>query len=522
MTISTNEPSAQLGAALLASVIALGACSIDPRDLTTAAPDSLLPSSEGGGAGDRSDAGVRMGTAVRGDAGVRTGAGLESTGAGVAPAALQAPDALDFGGVPLQGSGVRTLAIENAGGQATGAITTRIAGPAAADFTVQQNACLGGISAQASCSVPLAFAPSAAGARLATLTLTGMAGGTRSVALSGQGLEPGPITLEPAAVGGGNFGISTLGSSSQPPPQTFLVSNPGATASGILSISSVGAGFQILNRTGNDCVSNATNLQPQSSCTVRVAFVATARGDASATLTVTSAANGSASLTLSGVGVIPAQLTLADQAAVVFDTSLQPGPTPISSRLDLTNTGDEATGTISALISAGSSDFSVSLGTCTTPIAPRQYCSLDVLYTPSTSGPASATLHIASDPGGALDVPARAGGQAPAAIALVANDGTDFGVVPVNSSGTLSFAVVSNGDLPAGLLQNLTLGPDFTLGPQQSPYDCSPGTTDLNAGVSCTFQVVFSPRVPGAYGVTLGAASESGGSSSLPLTGTAQ
>jgi hypothetical protein len=60
-------------------------------------------------------------------------------------------------------------------------------------------------------------------------------------------------------------------------------------------------------------------------------------------------------------------------------------------------------------------------------------------------GPVSATVHVASDPGGAFDIPVRAGGQAPAAITLVATDSADFGVVRVNSRVTLSFAVFNNG-----------------------------------------------------------------------------
>jgi hypothetical protein len=522
MTISRNQPSEQLGAALLASVMALGACSVDSRDLSAAAPDSLLPSSERDGASDGKDAAVRAGTGARGDAGVGTGAAPNSTGSGLAPAALQAPDALDFGGVPRPSSAARTLTLKNAGDEATGPITALVSGPAAADFTVQQNACASGIAPQASCSLPLTFAPSAAGGRLATLALTGMAAGTRSVALSGQGLDPGSLTVQPES-GSAYFGAGIVGGASQPQTQTFVVDNPSTTASGILTLSVVGAAFQISDPAGSDCINNSTNLQPLGSCTVRVAFAPTEVGPASATLSVSSTAAGSTSVPLSGVGVHDAHL-VTDQVAVVFDSSTQPRQTA-NSILSVRNSGDLTTGTISAAISAGSSDFSVSAGTCGA-LTTSGGCSLAVSFTPSVSVPVSATIHVTSDPGGGFDIPVRAAGQAPAAIHLVAKDGSDFGVVPVNSSRTLSFVVFNDGDFSAGLFYGLTTASsDYTAfmpATDDLPYECHASSTELGPGAGCTERFVFAPTTPGSYSIILNASAQSGGSANLTVTGTAQ
>jgi hypothetical protein len=445
--------------------------------------------------------------------------GLNLTGTGLALAALEAQGPVDFGGAPRTSTVTRALNVTNSGDDPLGAVTTSFSGPNAGDFSVQQNACLPGLALGATCSLSLAFTPSASGSRLATLTLTGAPGGTRNIALTGLGLEPGSLVLAPGPGASTNFGGGLVIGSGQSQKQTFVLSNPGQTASGTISIGPLGGGFQSLTPSGGDCISNLTNLQPGSSCTLPVQFTALARGSNTATLTVSSPAAGSTSLVLSGTGLAPALIGAAS-AQVVFNNPVVVGQTA-SSALSVRNQGDQATGIVSASVVGFAGDFSVGPGTCTGALAGGASCALDVRFAPSASGIRSSSVRVASTPGGTLDVPVSGTGQLPGALALSAATVTDFGALAVNTSSTLSFTLRNTGELSVGRILGITLGSAFARA-TPAAGECVPNSTVLDAGASCAFRVLFQPVATGNFSVTMIATSELGGSSSLSISGRAQ
>lgn len=102
------------------------------------------------------------------------------------------------------------VTITNPGNASLTISSTAITGAAAADFAISSSTCNAPVAIGGSCSVGLRFAPSAAGARNATLALTSDAlGGPHTVALTGNGtvigLPPGPapVVVTPAGGGGG-------------------------------------------------------------------------------------------------------------------------------------------------------------------------------------------------------------------------------------------------------------------------------------------------------------------------------
>jgi hypothetical protein len=98
------------------------------------------------------------------------------------------PSSVDFGTVLIGGAGTpQTVTIRNTG---TGATSSAVAvtGADAGDFAVTTNGCASrSLSAGASCTLTVAFSPRAAGARSATLTVTGTGGAFTTARLSGAG-----------------------------------------------------------------------------------------------------------------------------------------------------------------------------------------------------------------------------------------------------------------------------------------------------------------------------------------------
>jgi VCBS repeat protein/FG-GAP repeat protein len=123
-----------------------------------------------------------------------TGAFGNTVNLNITPAALSvAPAGLGFGVQPLSTiSAPRTVTLSNS----TGArLPVRVAvGGAADDFLISRSTCGDGVPANGSCAVAVRFAPSAAGARAATLTLDPAGPQTTAVGMTGTGgaLPQGP------------------------------------------------------------------------------------------------------------------------------------------------------------------------------------------------------------------------------------------------------------------------------------------------------------------------------------------
>jgi hypothetical protein len=170
-----------------------------------------------------------------------------------------------------------------------------ISGADAGDFVISNNTCGATLAGQGSCAVSIAFKPTAAGIRSATLTFTDSAGNNpQTVALSGTAalvdlnVAPASLTFASTAVGG-------TGS-----PQSITLSNAGTTAININSIAVSGANAADFAISGKTC---GPTLPGPGSCTVTIAFTPLATGARAATLTITdSAGNSPQAISLAGSG----------------------------------------------------------------------------------------------------------------------------------------------------------------------------------------------------------------------------
>ncbi len=170
-------------------------------------------------------------TTVQGASAVLTGTTvLTFTAAGTAPAIKVAPAAPGFGGQLVDSpSATQLVTISNTGSASLQLGTVSVAGADAGDFTPSSDTCSGTtVAVSGSCTIKLAFDPSATGARTATLEVpsdavssSGTSVGVMDVALTGTGTLTPQHTLTVAIAGSGHGTVTGSG-----------ISCPGSCSSG--------------------------------------------------------------------------------------------------------------------------------------------------------------------------------------------------------------------------------------------------------------------------------------------------
>jgi Tol biopolymer transport system component len=140
------------------------------------------------------------------------------SGSGGEPALSIDPSGVNYGSVVVgQRSDPRTFSTTNVGFLAANVIGVSVSGANPADFVVTGTTCQGVVDIGQNCSLDVAFAPTASGARSATVTVSTDAGQYSSVLVGGQG-NYSPTLLTSAArfftgsrlaIGGGGFPPNT-------------------------------------------------------------------------------------------------------------------------------------------------------------------------------------------------------------------------------------------------------------------------------------------------------------------------
>jgi hypothetical protein len=223
--------------------------------------------------------------------------GVTGTGTAAVPLAPQvtlAPDAVDFGTLPLNTSSAkRSVSLTNSGNAPLNLNGIAVGGAGAADFAQTNNCPVGGsLAAGLACTVSLTFTPTVAGARAASLTVTSNAPGAPAVDLKGMGVVQAAAVAQVAPMQVA-FGSIRLGKTSD--ERKVKVRNTGTT---LLMIASVTVTGDYLLK--NEC---KATLPPGEACEVKVQFKPTALGARTGALTVASNAAGSPhAVTLTGTG----------------------------------------------------------------------------------------------------------------------------------------------------------------------------------------------------------------------------
>ena len=205
------------------------------------------------------------------------------------PVAAVSTTSLIFG---VQLVGTRSAA-QNATLTNTGTTPLTISSIAAGADFLQKNNCGSSLPAGASCTIRVAFRPSAKGVRTGSVTITDDAANSpQTIALTGTGTV---VQVSPSAL---DFGDQTVGTTSD--PQTATITNTGSAELRIFGVGISGPNWGDFAATST-C---GSRLAPGGSCTIDVTFTPGARGHRHASLKIVD--DGGASpqaVPLAGTGV---------------------------------------------------------------------------------------------------------------------------------------------------------------------------------------------------------------------------
>jgi hypothetical protein len=342
-----------------------------------------------------------------------------------------------------------------------------------------------------SATLGIAFAPQSVGKPSGTVTLSSGAGQLQ-IAVSGTVVSAGSLSSSPASL---SFGNVVLGKSQT---QNVSITNSGGSAVTVTQASASSSVFTINGLT------LPLSLSPGQSASFSVLFTPNAPGNVSgsialggtASLSVAQTSKGqslnvSASVSMSGDGIPSGQLNLSP-GSIDFG-NVQVGKTQ-SQTATLTNSGGNAV-TVSQAVAAGSG-FSFSGLSLPATLAAGQSVNFSVTFAPKSSGAATGSVAFTSDATNpSLNLPMTGVGNVPGA--LTANPSSlSFGSVQVSNSKTLSETLSNSGGTTVTLSQATVSGAGFSISGLTTP-------TQLTAGQSLTFTVVFAPKSAGSASGTV-------------------
>jgi hypothetical protein len=287
-------------------------------------------------------------------------------------------------------SAPQTVILSNTGNGSLNISGISVSGTDSRDFAQTSN-CGGSVGAGTNCTITVTFAPSGAGSRSASLTVSDNASGSpQTISLSGTGLQP-VVSLSPGSL---TFAQQSTGSTSM--AQSVTLSDTGNTSLTISSIALSGANAADFAQT-NDC---GSGVGVSGSCTISVTFAPAAAGSRSASLLVTDNAGGSPqTVSLSGTGFTPATTISLSASSLAFGQENM-AATTVPQTITLTNTG-KVTLSITSMIVAGANpgDFAQTT-TCGATVAAGAKCTLGVTFAPTTTGSRTASLSISDNASG--------------------------------------------------------------------------------------------------------------------------
>jgi hypothetical protein len=396
------------------------------------------------------------------------------------------PSASDFGSVPLHSSTAPvTLTLTNL---LTPAITANIQSiTASGDFTVLPAAsgdCSLSLQPTAACTIRVAFAPTALGARTGTLTVVTDAG-TATASLSGYGTADPGIAFEPDAL------VFNNQSGAAATQQTITVANTSTAAITIGAPTTSSVSFAAASSCGS--------LAPSAQCSITVTFTP---GDTfpQATLTVPVSTGAGAQLMTTSYG-IGLSATYASSSAGLLITPSQ------------SNLGTAATGSVGSSrqfrvtnLTAQSLALSISLprqfpltgGSNCTSLAAGATCTLSVSLAAATNGPLTGTLQVTGTPSAGASIQSLAYllgfGEGSGSLTITgASSPINLGSVASGQSTKQSITLTNSGTGPLNIRRIVSQPPFFAVN--------SCGAT-LAPNANCAVTITYAPVYELAAGST--------------------
>ena len=409
-------------------------------------------------------------------------------------------------------SSAQSVTIWNSGTTAVLSIfSIEITGPNRGDFTLN-NSCGSSLAVNASCAMTVTFAPTAAGTRTASIVIADNASNNPQT-ITLVGIAP-TVVLSSTRLA---FGGQLVGTAA--PAQTIVMTNYGAVALSITSISIVGTNSADFALLFNNC---GTSLATGMSCTISVSYAPGTAGAATASITIVDNAPGSPhTISLTGTGLAPALRLTADRLA--FANQAVGSTSATAQRVIVDNTGTAALVITDLSISGSNATDFVFSSTGTTcrsavPVAPGLGCVISVLFSPTGEGARTASVVIAHNAAGS---PHRITltGTGLIAVPAVTLSPTSllFASQLVGTSSTAQTVVLKNSGTAALKIASIAISGANPAEFAQT-NDCG---TSVAASASCTITVRFTPTAAGARTALLALTDDAPNSpQTVNLTGT--
>lgn len=440
------------------------------------------------------------------------------------PVAALSTDLLDFGEVRLGAEGgEQILRISNQGEQVLrldtamlpqrGTNGTSSAGVAAGEFRIVADGCAGiEVSAQADCTLRLAFAPADRGARRAQIRLDSNApGGPQTVPLIGVGVAP-ELTVEPPEL---DFGEHNVGAVSA--QATLRLGNRGTAPLQLGRTLIRGPAAADFRTAVDGCRSRL--LAPGERCSLGLAFAPTAAGDRRAELQVDSDDGTPRTASLTGHATRRAPILRLEPTELDFEPLPAGGISP-NQTVTLANDGNGPLAVRSIRVEvdpevATAGTFEVATESCTASDVPAGgACEIELRFSAAAEGEARAALAIESS---ATPEPRQIplGGAGIAPHATITPERLSFGEVAVKAeSSPKTVRVTSSGS------DRLIVGKITVTGADAASFatrGCAGSA--VAPGADCLLEVGFRPGRAGPHRADLLIEHNAGRRQALPLNG---
>ncbi|MFY9561027.1 MAG: choice-of-anchor D domain-containing protein, partial [Terriglobales bacterium] len=348
------------------------------------------------------------------------------------------------------------------------------------------------------------FQPAAVGKPSNTISFGDNSQFLASMAVVGDAVAPGQLSLNPSAVNFGNVKIGTGQTSN------VTLSNIGATDLTITQATLSGASFSMSN------LALPLTLHAGGTASFSVTFAPTGAGNFTGSVSFSTSAAAQAQsqrkgkghaaaadtvvLALNGVGVTAGTLS-ANPTSQAFG-NVQVGSSSSMSET-LTNTGG-STLTISQASVTGAG-FSVSGLALPATLAVNQSVTFTVKFTPAAAGAASGNLALVSDASNSpLNIPLSGSGITVGQLSASPTS-LAFGNVQIGTSSNKSETLTNTGGTAVTISQANVTGAAYSVSGLALPATLAPSQ-------SVTFTVTFTPTVAGSANGTLAIVSDAPGS----------
>jgi hypothetical protein len=434
---------------------------------------------------------------------------LSGTGLSSEAFPVFSPPSFDFGsqavGVP---STMRAVVVTNMGAVTLDITSVTLTGPDLSQFSMV-NGCGATLRSVASCRIDVAFTPTSAGAKSASVSVaTNAAGSPDTVSLTGTGVGVPVVSLSRTGV---TFPPQLINTPN--PAEIITLTNTGTATLTISSITLAGtsaAEFSLTNNCG-------TSLAAGASCTISVVFTPTSAGAKSASVSIaTDAASSPDSVALSGMGITPAALPIFSPTSLDFGS--QPiGAPSVPTSVMLTNSGASTLNITSVtLTGSNATEFNLING-CGASLAAGVNCTFSVVFTPTSAGAKSASVSIATDAASSPDSVPITGTGVGVPLVSLSRTAVTFSPQVINTPSAAESVTLTNTGTATLAISGITLAganaAEFNL-----TNNCG---ASLTAGGNCTFSVAFAPTSAGAKAALVSIATDAASSpDTVALTGT--